>query len=653
LSQRTVCEGSVGWARSTSVNARTFSSTRLEAKVGLVAGVMIGLVRIRELIVLFVLTLAPACLSAEEVRPRSVLVLDQSDLRGPFYYQIFSGLRTVVANDAHAHTTLYAEDLDLSRFQGSAYEQSLQRYLKEKYRDRPIGVIVAVGAATLELVLRWRSELWPGIPVVFAMVDEIGYASLKLPPDVTGGIVRLRLADAIAAARVAVPDLKTIVFVGDAWERQVIFQNWKKEISTAVAGLNAVEIIGRKMAEIRKRVAELPDDSAIVYAPVYSDGEGTFYPPATALSLIAEKANRPIVVGAETFLEPGGIGGLVLAPSLIGADAARMALRILDGESPSSIPPTIGGVKPIFNWGQMQRWKVSESSLPPGSEIRFREPDLFERYRWQSIAVLALLLLQAALIAVLLHERKRRQNAEVDSRDRMSELAHVNRHATAGELASSIAHELNQPLGSILTNAETAELILSGQSPDLNEVREILADIQRDDLRANEVIRRLRSFMRRTTFETRDIDLNELMRDVFDFLSVQAAAHNVALHLKASPEVLRVKGDPVQLQQVIINLIVNSMDAMDAIPYGRTVIGRAEMNGERSAVVSISDSGPGIPADKLTQVFDPFFTTKEQGMGIGLSIARTIILAHEGRIWAENETGGGAVFHVSLPLAAA
>jgi signal transduction histidine kinase len=95
------------------------------------------------------------------------------------------------------------------------------------------------------------------------------------------------------------------------------------------------------------------------------------------------------------------------------------------------------------------------------------------------------------------------------------------------------------------------------------------------------------------------------------------------------------------------------MDAMDAIPYGRTVIGRAEMNGERSAVVSISDSGPGIPADKLTQVFDPFFTTKEQGMGIGLSIARTIILAHEGRIWAENETGGGAVFHVSLPLAAA
>jgi signal transduction histidine kinase/ABC-type uncharacterized transport system substrate-binding protein len=615
---------------------------------------MIGLIRIRELIVFVVaMVAAPAYLSAQEVRPRSILVLDQSDLRGPFYYQIFSGLRTVVANDARARTTLYAEDLDLSRFNGPAYEQSLQRYLKEKYRDRSIGVIVAVGTATLELVLRWRAELWPGIPVVFAMVDEIDHARLNLPSDVTGGIVRLGLEDTIAMARVVVPDLKTIVFVGDAWDRQVTFRNWKGEVATAAAGLNVVELIGLTMAEIRKKVAELPDDSVIIYSTMYSDGQGTFYPPATALALIAEKANRPIVVGAETFLAPGGTGGLVMVPDLIGADAARMALRIVDGEPPSSIPPAKGGVKPIFNWEQMLRWKVSEASLPAGSEIRFREPGLWEKYRWQTITVLVILLLQAGLITILLYERKWRHGAEIESKQRMSELAHVNRNATAGELSSSIAHELNQPLGAILTNTETAELILSGQSPNLGEVREILADIRRDDLRANEVIRRLRSFIKRTTFETKDIDLNELMREVFDFLSVQASARNVALYLTASPETLRVKGDSVQLQQVLINLIVNSMDAMASIPYGRTVIGRAELNGGKSAVISISDSGPGIPADKLAQIFDPFFTTKEQGMGIGLSIARTIVLAHEGRIWAENEAAGGAMFRISLPLSGA
>jgi signal transduction histidine kinase len=517
---------------------------------------MFGLVRISDLIVLLLATLVPTGLSAQEMRPRSILVLDQSDLRGPFYYQIFSGLRTGISADARAHTTLYAENFDLVRFGGAAYEQSMKQHLMEKYRDRPIGVIVAVGAPVLELVLRWRGELWPGIPVVFTMVDEIDHARLRLPPDVTGLIVKLGLRDTIAMARVIVPDLKTIVFVGDDWNRQVIFRNWKVEAATAAAGLNVVEVVGRTMAETRREVAKLPDDSVIIYSAMYSDGEGTFYPPATALSLIAEKANRPIMVGAETFLEPGGIGGAVLVPEMIGASAARLVLRILHGESPSSIPTIKGGVRPIFNWLQMQRWNISESNLPAGSEIRFREQGLWEKYRWQSATAFVIVLLQAVLIAILLYERKKRQDAEVESMHRMSELAHVNRNATAGELSASIAHELNQPLGAILTNSETAELILSNQSPDLNEVREILADIRRDDLRAGEIIHRLRSFTKRTSFESKDVDLNVTLREVFDFLSVQAAARNVALDLKASPEVLRVKGDPVQLQQVVINLIV-------------------------------------------------------------------------------------------------
>jgi signal transduction histidine kinase len=234
----------------------------------------------------------------------------------------------------------------------------------------------------------------------------------------------------------------------------------------------------------------------------------------------------------------------------------------------------------------------------------------------------------------------------------MTELAHVNRQATTGELSSSMAHELNQPLGSILANAETAELILKSDNPDLGEIREIVADIKRDDQRAGEVIRRLRSFLKPTPFETKDVDLNEITREAFKFLSVQASARNVALHLQTAPGALRIQGDPVQLQQVILNLVVNSMDAMELVPYGRTVIGRTELNGGLSAVISVSDSGPGIPPDKLSRVFDPFFTTKEQGMGIGLSIARTIILAHKGNIWAENRSGGGAAFHITLPLAA-
>ena len=218
--------------------------------------------------------------------------------------------------------------------------------------------------------------------------------------------------------------------------------------------------------------------------------------------------------------------------------------------------------------------------------------------------------------------------------------------------AWSMAHELNQPMGSILTNAETAELILCSNAPDLDELREILAEIRRDDLRANEIVRRMRRFVRQSPIEPREIDLNATIREVFEFLSGQASARNVTLELQTSAEPLRVKADPVQLQQVILNLIINGMDALADVPDGRLVIGRTEGNGGTSALISISDSGPGIPAEKLNRIFDPFFTTKAQGMGIGLCIARTIVLAHHGRIWAENQTARGVVFRLTLPLSA-
>jgi signal transduction histidine kinase len=612
---------------------------------------MIRIISVRGFIVGLLVLLAPMAL-AQERRPHSVLVLDQSDLRGPFYYQLSAGLRGTLSGHADARVTIYGENLDLTRFGGAAYAESMKRHFREKYRDRPIGVIIAIGVGTLEHALQWREELWPGVPIVFAMLDETDFAKLGRPADVTGVVVRNPLTGAIRAARAVVPGLDTVALVGDDWDRQVLFSHWDREIPAATSGLKVIDMVGQKMADIKNRVADLPARSAIIYTAVFSDGEGTFYPPSTALGIIAKKANRPIVVGAEPLLPAGGIGGYVLIPTEIGADAARLAMRVLDGERAGDIAPVTRDAKPLFNWNQMQRWNVSESSLPEGSQVRLRELTIFEQYRWQSMAVFAALFIQAGLIVFLLHERHLRHDAEAESRNRMSELAHVNRQATAGELSSSIAHELNQPLGSILANAETAEMMLKSERPDLEEIREILADIKRDDQRAGEVIRRLRGYLTRTPFETKDIDLNQIMGETFKFLSVQATAHNIALYLQTAPGELRIKGDPVQLQQVILNLVVNSMDAMATIPYGRTVIGRTELNGGSTVEISISDSGPGIPADKLAQVFDPFYTTKDKGMGIGLSIARTIILAHKGRIWAENQSGGGAAFHFTLPLVA-
>ena len=265
--------------------------------------------------------------------------------------------------------------------------------------------------------------------------------------------------------------------------------------------------------------------------------------------------------------------------------------------------------------------------------------------------IASVILIQGGLITGLLHERHRRRLAEVESRQRLAELAHLNRYSAVGELTTSIAHEINQPLGSILTNTETAELMLKSPSPNLDEVGEILADIRRDDQRASEVIRRLRSVLKKTPFEMKHIDLNETVRQAIGFVTAVAHGRGIALKYSTISSDLNVKGDAIQLQQVFLNLIINAMDAIsESEAKEREVSVTTNLSGA-SAEITIGDTGPGIATGDLKNVFDPFFTTKPQGMGMGLAIVRTIVEAHHGKISAENQLSGGALFTIRLPIA--
>jgi signal transduction histidine kinase len=333
------------------------------------------------------------------------------------------------------------------------------------------------------------------------------------------------------------------------------------------------------------------------------------------------------------------------------ARTVSAAIRVLGGAKPASVQyEPLGFATPRYDWRELQRWSIRESRLPPGSEILFREPSIWERYRWQMLLIAAVFLVQAGLISGLLHERRRRQVAEVESRQRLAELAHANRYSAVGELTTSIAHELNQPLGAILTNAETAELLLKGTSPDMDEIRQILADIRRDDLRASEVIRRLRSVLRKTPFEVRDIELNDTLQEAIGLVAAVADGRRIALAYMPASADLHVKGDPVQLQQVVLNLVINAMDAVSDADMRKREVSVSTVRAGNHAEIRIADTGPGIASADLGRVFNPFFTTKPQGMGMGLAIARTIVEAHHGVIVTENQPWGGALFTIRLPI---
>jgi signal transduction histidine kinase len=231
-----------------------------------------------------------------------------------------------------------------------------------------------------------------------------------------------------------------------------------------------------------------------------------------------------------------------------------------------------------------------------------------------------------------------------------TQLAHAGRVSMMGQLASALAHELNQPLGAILRNAEAGEMFLQHEPLDLEELRAILADIRKDDQRAGEVIDRLRALLKRRAIEPRPIALGDLLGSVAALTRADAAARHVTLVFEAAPDLPMVTGDRVHVQQVLLNLVLNAMDAVDGVPEGhRRVEVRAQHRGNRTVEVAVTDSGPGIAPDKLEAVFEPFFTTKPNGMGIGLPISRTIVEAHGGRLWAENMATGGSIFRFTLP----
>ncbi len=242
----------------------------------------------------------------------------------------------------------------------------------------------------------------------------------------------------------------------------------------------------------------------------------------------------------------------------------------------------------------------------------------------------------------------RRKRAETETQRLRQELARFSRVATVNELTASIAHELNQPLAAILSNAQAALRFMQSGAPDLKELREILDDIVADDRRAAEVIRSMRSMLKSGVNEHHPLSLNNLITEVMPIVRNDAMIRRISVVLDLGSPMSLVEGNRIHLQQVILNLVVNAFEAMEASKESREVMLRTRQEAGE-IVLEVRDSGPGIPADKLNSIFDPFFTTKTTGLGMGLSLSHSIVTAHHGRLWAENNPERGATFHMVLP----
>ena len=379
------------------------------------------------------------------------------------------------------------------------------------------------------------------------------------------------------------------------------------------------------------------------------DAAGVVHDEGKALARLYSVANAPIFSYTDAFFGREIVGGPHVPVREYGQQVAKVAVRLLEGERPSDIKMSpVGFGTPKFDWRELQRWGISESRLPPGSEIHFREPTAWERYSEQIVLLFGVLLFQTALIGFLIYEHRRRHLAEIQSRNAISELTYMNRRAAAGELSASIAHEINQPLAGIATWASAALRWLRRETPNLEEAGAALEKIEAATHRAGDIVSSVRAMFNKDTSERLPVDVNRVILAVLAITRIDLQKNDVDLRTQLDNRILVIKGDTVQLQQVVLNLVMNAIDSMRSV-RPRVLSVKSKLNGHDYVQVSIEDTGIGIDPADGDQIFKPLFTTKDHGMGMGLSICRSIIEGHQGKMWVTAGNPGGTIFHFELP----
>ena len=532
-----------------------------------------------------------------------------------------------------------------------APEHAMVDYIRSIYVDRPKpDLIVTVAGLAAEFARKHRRELFPDTPTLLASVDQRYLGDAPLGDNETAVAVVNDYPRVIEEILQVLPQTKHVFMVVGSGP---VGQFWRHELETAFRRfqdrLTFVWFDDLSVRETLRRSVGLPDNSAIVYVIFGTDAAGAAYADERLFTELSAAANAPLFAPLSPYLGAGAVGGSLIPIAELSGDTADVAVRLLNGAPPSSIrlPPRVAG-QPTFDWRELQRWGIPESRLPPGSVVRYRAPSLWSAYRGTALTAVGVLAVQSLLIAGLVYQRRARQRAEVENRKNLALAADASRRLTMSALTSSIAHELGQPLSSMIHNAQAGRMMITANRLTPDTMGEILSDIETEGVQATQIIDRHRTMLRGHQLDTKPIALHAVIDESLALVAHDMRARQIEATVNLSSHPCIINGDQVLLQQVLVNLVMNAMDAMTETPPARRRVTITTEVRAADVDVSVRDNGTGLPTQINGTLFTPFVTTKAHGLGIGLTITQTIIEAHGGTIDARNNPEGGATFTVTL-----
>jgi len=587
--------------------------------------------------------------------PWRVLILNGADVLIPFWLMIDPVLRdSMVEMAAPRKVEFLGEALDLTRFPN--LETDLVPLLKKKYSEQPIDLVMTVGAPALEFAKKYQDAIWRGAPIVFMVVPAGAVPDQSGPSNVTGVHYDFDVDGTIALMSRLQPQWNRLLVVGGnsafdlAWNAHLLPHAEHVPQRVKVEYLN-----DRTPEELAALLARLPRTATVLYTSMSRDASGATHTPRDVAGVLARASDAPVYAMFPTMLGQGVIGGSMTSIEDEGAAAAKLAVRVLRAGSAEGIPfEASPPARCLIDYRALGRWDIRESAVPDDCQVRFLPRAIWRDYPLQFAASMAAILALTGLVVALLVQRRRRHQADLAVQSLRHTLFHASRLAAVGELTASIAHEINQPLAAILANADTARLIAERDPTRIADVRRLLADIRADDIRAGEVIRRIRGLVTKREIERGRVGINDVVSDVLALLRNEAARRNITPTASLDPAKPEVLADRVQLQQVLLNLMINAMDAMAETPTSkRLVAASTAVLDDGSVEMAVADQGHGIAPENFPRLFSSFWSTKPEGMGLGLNIVQSIVEAHGGSIRAENNEHGGATFRVVLPPAPA
>jgi len=612
--------------------------------------------------------LIAAAQSGGDSGERHVVILNSTDPYLPAFVEIDRGLREAIQALAGRHIQLHAETLDMHRFPQALLDQDMVNLLRKKYRGLRVDVVVTVATIALDFARAHAAEIWPGAAIVFNSIPAAALPERNLDAAISGIPVSIDFDATIDIALGLLPETRQIAVIAGSSEpdRRVLAQ--ARESLEHYQGKYQLRYLdGLTLADTIAAVRTLPQDTIVLYLMMFRDGAGTPLVPREALAEIAQASAAPVFGAFETYLGNGIVAGSITSYRAQGRRTGELAVRILDGQDPASIGVQQPGAPGcIADWQQLRRWRLDADLLPDGCEVRFREFSAWERYHWQIIAVLIVLLVQAAMIVALMLNRRRldharrelldeggrRKQAETMVTDLRGRLARFGKERSLGTMATAISHEINQPLAAIQNYAQAARKRLESNADDVPKLVELFNKIEGQAERAGAITRRVRALVNNSDVQLQPVAVRPLVEEVTHILAPELAQYGCRIELDLAADLPAALAEPLELQLVLVNLMQNSIHSLcSCAARDRSVTIEVHAADRGEVQFSVIDRGGGVAPEQIADLFEPLASGTLDGMGMGLAIARTIIDAHGGRLWYEANPQGGAIFRFTLLLA--